>query len=74
MLATRSRMWNRRRVLDEKLLAVAGLAGVLSIQSYKALQLLVDDRTQPPEVLTASRRALAETRKALFGDAPTKTA
>jgi hypothetical protein len=74
MLATRPRMWNRRRVLDEKLLAVAGLAGVLSIQSYKALQLLVDDRSQPAEVLTAARRALGETRKALFGDAPPKSA
>ena len=74
MLATRPRFWNRRRVLDEKLLAVHGLAGVLSIQSYKALQQAVEDRTQPPEVHTAARRALSETRRALFGDAPAATA
>ncbi|MGO9831567.1 MAG: HEAT repeat domain-containing protein [Myxococcaceae bacterium] len=74
MLAARPRLWNRRRVLDEKLLAVHGLAGVMSIQSYKALQLLSDDHSQPPEVLSTARRALAETRRALFGDAPAKSA
>jgi hypothetical protein len=74
MLGARARFWNRRRIVDEKLLAVHGLAGVLSIQSYKALQLVVDDRTQPPEVLSAARRALAETRRALFGDAPMASA
>jgi hypothetical protein len=74
MLNARARLWNRRRVIDEKLLAVHGLAGVMSIQSYKALQLLADDRSQPAEVLSTARRALADTRRALFGDAPTKTA
>ena len=74
MLAAVPRLWNKRRVLDEKLLAVHGLAGVLSIQSYKALQLVVDDRSQPPEILSAARRALAETRRALFGDAPMASA
>jgi hypothetical protein len=67
-LAERSRFWNRTRVLDHKLLAVHGLAGVQSIQSYKALQATVEDRTQPPEVLMAARKALAETRRKLFGD------
>ena len=74
MLAATPRLWNRRQVMDEKLLAVHGLAGVMSIQSYKALQQLSDDRSQPTEVLSTARRALAETRRALFGDAPTKTA
>ncbi len=74
MLAARSRLWNRRRVLDEKLLAVHGLAGVLSIQSYKALQQLTEDNSQPPEVMSTARRALAETRRALFGGAPAKSA
>jgi hypothetical protein len=67
-LAERARFWNRARVLDHKLLAVHGLAGVQSIQSYKALQAAVEDRTQPPEVLMAARKALAETRRKLFGD------
>jgi hypothetical protein len=68
LLAERARLWNRTRVLDQKLLAIHGLAGVQSIQSYKALQATVEDRTQPPEVLLAARRALAETRRKLFGD------
>jgi len=67
-------LWNRRRVMDEKLLAVHGLAGVMSLQSYKALQRLSEDHAQPPEVLSTIRRALAETRRALFGDAPVKPA
>jgi hypothetical protein len=74
MLAAHPRLWNKKRVLDEKMLAVHGLAGVLSLQSYKALQQIIDDHGQPPEVLSAARRALAETRRALFGDAPVASA
>jgi len=70
LLAEKPQLWNRARVLEEKLLAVHGLAGVQSIQSYKALQGVVDDRGQPSEVLVAARRALAETKRKLFGDAP----
>jgi hypothetical protein len=69
LLAEKAQLWNRSRVLEEKLLAVHGLAGVQSIQSYKALQVVVEDRGQPSEVLVAARRALAETRRKLFGDA-----
>jgi hypothetical protein len=69
LLAETAQLWNRARVLEEKLLAVHGLAGVQSIQSYKALQAVVEDRSQPSEVLVAARRALAETRRKLFGDA-----
>ena len=69
LLAEKPQLWNRARVLESKLLAVHGLAGVQSLQSFKALQATVDDRAQPPEVLVAARRALAETRKKLFGDA-----
>jgi hypothetical protein len=75
LLAEKAQLWNRSRVLEEKLLAVHGLAGVQSIQSYKALQAVVEDRAQPSEVLVAARRALAETRRKLFGDAaPPETA
>ncbi len=57
-------------MIEEKLLAVHGLAGVQSIQSYRALQAVTEDRAQPTEVLVAARRALGETRRKLFGDAP----
>ncbi|HTS82853.1 MAG TPA: HEAT repeat domain-containing protein [Myxococcaceae bacterium] len=69
LLAEKAQLWNRARVLEEKLLAVHGLAGVQSIQSYKALLAVTEDRSQPTEVLVAARRALGETRKKLFGDA-----
>lgn len=69
LLAEKPQLWNRSRVVENKLLAVHGLAGVQSIQSYKALQAVAEDRTQPSEVLVAARRALAETRRKLFGDA-----
>ena len=69
LLGEKAQLWNRARVLDEKLLAVHGLAGVQSIQSFKALQAVVEDRGQPSEVLVAARKALAETKRKLFGDA-----
>ena len=69
LLTEKAQLWNRGRVLQENLLAVHGLAGGQSIQSYKPLQSLLEDRSQPSEVLVAARRALAETRRKLFGDA-----
>ncbi|HUM09494.1 MAG TPA: HEAT repeat domain-containing protein [Myxococcaceae bacterium] len=74
LLAEKPQLWNRARVLEAKLLAVHGLAGVQSIQSYRALQAVVDDRSQPSEVLVAARRALGETRRKLFGDAAAQEA
>jgi hypothetical protein len=68
MLATKPTLLNKKRVLDDKLLAIHGLAGAGSIQSYKALQSVVEDKTQPVEVLTAARKVMYQTKKALFGD------
>ncbi|QSQ15226.1 HEAT repeat domain-containing protein [Myxococcus landrumensis] len=68
LLAVKPSLLNRKRVLDDKLLAIAGLAGACSIQSYKMLQVLIEDRTQPVDLLTAARKAMYQTRKTLFGD------
>ncbi|MBZ4398230.1 HEAT repeat domain-containing protein [Myxococcus sp. MISCRS1] len=68
LLAVKPSLLNKKRVLEDKLLAVAGLAGACSIQSYKMLQAVVEDRNQPVELLTAGRKAMYQTRKALFGD------
>lgn len=68
LLAVKPSMLNKNRVLNDKLLAVHGLAGACSIQSYKALQGVVEDKAQPVEVLTAARKAMYQTKKALFGD------
>ena len=45
-----------------------GLAGACSIQSYKALQSVLEDKSQPVEVLSAARKAMYQTKKILFGD------
>lgn len=68
MLAAKPSLLNKKKVLEEKLLAVAGLQGAGSIQGYKLLGALVEDKTQPTEVLVAGRKALYTVKKALFGE------
>ncbi|NTX13565.1 HEAT repeat domain-containing protein [Myxococcus sp. CA056] len=68
LLAVKPSLLNKKRVLEDKMLAVAGLQGACSIQSYKMMQAIVEDRTQPVELLTAARKAMYQTRKTLFGD------
>jgi hypothetical protein len=68
MLAVKPSLLNKKKVIDDKLLAVHGLASASTIQSYKLLQGVVEDRSQPTEVLTAARKAMYQTRKQLFGE------
>ncbi|HLL05901.1 MAG TPA: HEAT repeat domain-containing protein [Myxococcaceae bacterium] len=68
MLAVKPSMFNKAKVVDDKLLAIQGLASATTIQAYKLLQGVVEDKSQPVEVLTAARKAMYQTRKALFGD------
>lgn len=68
LLAVKPSLLQKKRVLEDKLLAIHGLAGACSIQSYKLLQGVVEDKSQPVEVLTAARKAMYQTKKALFGD------
>ncbi|NVJ24586.1 MULTISPECIES: HEAT repeat domain-containing protein [Myxococcus] len=68
LLTVKASLLNKKRVLEDKMLAIAGLQGACSIQSYKMLQALVEDRTQAVELLTAARKAMYQTRKTLFGD------
>jgi hypothetical protein len=67
-LAVKPTLLNKKKVLEDKLLAVAGLAGACSIPSFKALQGVVEDKAQPVEVLTAARKAMYQTKKTLFGE------
>jgi hypothetical protein len=71
VLATKPTLLHKKKVLEDKLLAVAGLAGACSIQSYKALQGVVEDKSQPIEVLNAARKAMYQTKKTLFGETST---
>ena len=68
ILAARPTLLNKKKVLEDKLLAVAGLAASSSIHALKLLQGVLEDKAQPPELLVAARKALYQTRKALFGE------
>ena len=68
LLAARPTLLNKKKVLEDKLLAVAGLAAASSIHALKLLQAVLEDKAQPPELLVAARKALYHTRKALFGE------
>ncbi|HLL53328.1 MAG TPA: HEAT repeat domain-containing protein [Myxococcaceae bacterium] len=69
LLQVKPNLLNRKKVMEDKLLAVSGLAAVESVQAYKVLAGVVEDKTQPMEVLTAARKAMYQMKKALFGDA-----
>jgi len=68
ILDTKAGLFDRKKVLDDKLLAIHGLAGACSVQSYKVLQRVVEERNQPAEVLTAARKAMYQVKKVLFGE------
>ncbi|HEY0093468.1 MAG TPA: HEAT repeat domain-containing protein [Archangium sp.] len=71
IIAVKPTMLHKKKVLEDKLLAIAGLAGACSIPSYKALQGVVEDKSQPVEVLNAARKAMYQTKKTLFGETST---
>ncbi len=70
-IAVKPAMLNKKKVLEDKLLAIAGLAGACNIPAYKALQGVVEDKSQPVEVLNAARKAMYQTKKTLFGETST---
>ena len=74
VLAIKPTLLNKKKVIEDKLLAVAGLAGACSIPAYKALQGVVEDKSQPVEVLTAARKAMYQTKKTLFGESASEEA
>jgi hypothetical protein len=68
LLQTKGGLFNRQKVLADKLLAVAGLGGAGTIQTAKLLQEVAEDDSQPPEVTRAAKLQLARVRKRLFGN------
>lgn len=69
LLGQKSGLFDKKRVSDEKLLAVAGLASAGTIQAAKLLQDVIDDRGQPTDVINAARVQLAKVKRALMGGA-----
>ncbi len=71
LLQTKPSLFNKQKVLEDKLLAVAGLQGAGTIQALKLLNELLEDKNQPTEVLVAARRATYVIKKALYGEKET---
>ncbi len=69
ILAAKGGLFNKQKVVEDKLLAVAGMAGACTIQTFKFLQEVAADSSQPPEVVHAAKMAGMRTKKMLFGDA-----
>lgn len=67
-LSRQASLFNKARVLEDKLAAVHGLQSACSIQAYRLLQTVTEDKAQPLEILTAARKAMYVTKKALFGE------
>lgn len=69
LLQVKSGLFNKEKVKQDKILAVAGLGGACNIQTAKLLQEVIEDKTQPPEVINHAKLHLGRVRKALFGSA-----
>ena len=68
LLAVKATLLNKKKATDDKLMVIQALVTASNVQSYKVLQGVVEDKSQPIEVLTAARKAMYQTKKALFGD------
>ena len=67
LMQNKGTIFSKQRVTEDKMLAIAGLAGAQTIQSAKLLADFIEDKSQPPEVQASARSYLARVRKALFG-------
>lgn len=67
VLAQKSGLFNKQKLIADKTLAISGLSGAATIQTAKLLQEIVDDKTQPPEITNVAKLHLARVRKQLFG-------
>ena len=68
LLQQKHGLFQKKKVAEDKLLAIAGLGECASIASYKLLQAESDNEGNEPEVLTAARKAMFKVKKQLFGD------
>lgn len=69
LLQVKGGLFNKEKVKQDKILAVAGLGGACNIQTAKLLQEVIEDKSQPEEVVNHAKRQLGRVRKTLFGSA-----
>ena len=67
LLHVKSGLFNKQKIIDDKLLAIAGLAGAGTIQTAKLLSEIAEDKSQPAEVIGCARKYSVRVRKTLFG-------
>jgi len=67
VLQQKGGLFNKQKIIADKILAVAGLGGACTIQTAKLLHEFSEDKSQPIEVTQAARLHLARVRKSLFG-------
>lgn len=60
--------FNRRKMTEDKLLAVSGLSNLASIPSFKLLQAEAGNKSNTEQVQMAARRGMLAVKKELFGD------
>lgn len=61
-------LFNKKKVNEEKQLAVHGLGNSTSLIAFKLLQLVENDKTADQELLTQTRKAMFNVKKQLTGD------
>ena len=60
-------LFNKKKLVEDKALAIAGLSQLVSIPSFKLLQAEAENKGNPPELVAAARRGMGAVRTALFG-------
>ncbi|MBS2027142.1 MAG: HEAT repeat domain-containing protein [Deltaproteobacteria bacterium] len=68
ILEQKASLFNKKKVNEEKLLAVNGLGQSTSLVAFKLLQIAEADKTADQDLLTATRKAMFNVKKALTGD------
>jgi hypothetical protein len=68
ILSQKSNLFNKKKVVEEKLLAVKGLESAQSLIAFKMLQQCFDEKTTEADLKGPLSRAMFSVKKALFGD------
>ncbi|MFW5878252.1 MAG: HEAT repeat domain-containing protein, partial [Myxococcota bacterium] len=61
-------IFNKKKLLQDKLLAISGLSNLASIPSFQLLQAEAKNKSNPEQIQMAARRGMLAVKKELFGD------
>ncbi len=60
-------LFNKKKLVEDKALAITGLSQLVSIPSFKLLQAEAENKANTPELVAAARRGMGAVRTRLFG-------